>query len=133
MQHKREQLESTLQKAVSQIVAAGLSDPRVRGLISVTKVKVNSETHEASIFVSVLPEEHQKMTIDALNHAISFFRSEINKKVRIRRVPRLRFKADDSLKKQARVLDEIKHAVDEDQSRSSGEVDSPLLEEGLDQ
>lgn len=118
MQHKKEQLESSLQRAISQIVAEGLSDPRIRGMITITSVKVNTDNNEATVGVSVLPEQHQNATLAGLNHAVVYFQTELRDKIRVRRVPKLRFEIDDSLKKQAQLLTEIRKAVDEDQART---------------
>lgn len=118
MQHKKEQLESSLQRAIGQIVAEGLSDPRIRGMITITAVKVNTDNNEAIVGVSVLPEQHQNATLAGLNHAVVYFQTELREKIRVRRVPKLRFELDDSLKKQAQLLNEIRKAVDEDQSRA---------------
>lgn len=117
MQHKREQLESSLQRILGQLLTQGISDPRVKGLISVVSVKMNAEVYEADINISVLPNEYAKATIAGLQHAAVHLQNEVAKKIRIRRVPKFKFVIDDSLKKQAAVLDEINKAVAEDQSK----------------
>ena len=101
MSHRADQIASTIQRAVQIVLARGLQDPRVRGLISVTKVQLDGDLSGAVVHVSVLPGEHGPLSIRGLTHAAARIRSEISGVLRMRRVPRLRFHLDESIKKQA--------------------------------
>ncbi|MFA7236105.1 MAG: 30S ribosome-binding factor RbfA, partial [Phycisphaeraceae bacterium] len=101
MPHRQEQLESALRRTIGQILLTGMSDPRIKGMISVTAVKVSPDRREAVVSISVLPAEHQPLTVTALDHAARHIQAEISKRIEIRQMPHLHFKADDSLKKQA--------------------------------
>ena len=98
------QIESLLKRAVSQVLAAGLSDPRVTGMVSVTKVTVSPDLHDAYVFVSVLPAKNQKRTLYGLRHAAAHIHGKLCKLVDLQSVPHLDFRLDDSIKKQAAVL-----------------------------
>ena len=98
MSQRTEQIASVIHTAVQRVITRGLNDPRVRGLVSVTKVEVAPDLHDARVFVSVLPAEHAELTIQA----------EISKEVAARRLPRLSFRLDESLKKQAMIESEIR-------------------------
>ena len=112
MSHRREQLASSLQRALGELIAEGLGDPRVRGLVSVTGVDVSADMHYADVHVSVLPESGQQLAVQGLQSAAGHLRAEVGRKLLIRSVPQLRFLADLSLKKQAKILDAIRHVVD---------------------
>lgn len=99
----REQVSSVLQRSIQELLTRGLNDPRVRGLISVTKVQVSPDLAQATVFVSILPEEHENTSMKGIISATRFIQTRIGKSVRLRRMPRLTFKLDESLKKQARV------------------------------
>jgi ribosome-binding factor A len=103
MTHRLEQVGSVIRVAVQSVLARGLNDPRVRGLVSVTKVEVAPDLSEARVFVSVLPAEHSELTMHGLKSAAGHIQSEIAKQVAARRMPRLAFRLDDSLKKQAAI------------------------------
>lgn len=105
--HRIEQVESTLRRAVQQVLAKGLSDPRYRGLVSVTGMSVTRDLREATVLVSVYPEQHQELTMHAISHAARHIRREVGELVALDRVPELRFKLDTSLKAQAEVLDAL--------------------------
>jgi ribosome-binding factor A len=109
-----EQVVSVLTRAVQNVLSRGLNDPRVRGMASVTSVRVSRDLNDATVMVSVLPEEQAELTVHGLRHAASHIRNEVGKQVRMRRLPHLTFKLDESLKKQAGVLAAIQRAVDTD-------------------
>lgn len=103
MTHRTEQVNSTLQRAVQTVLARGLSDPRIRGLVSVTRVRVDDDLSHATVYVSVMPEEHAELTMHGLRAAAARIRSDVGRAVRIRRMPGLSFRLDDSIKQQARL------------------------------
>ncbi len=113
MSHRTQQVVSLIQRGVQTVIGRGLHDPRVRGLISVTKVVVDDDLSDATVFVSVMPQEHGELTLHGLRHAAPRIRSEISRGIRMRRVPRLRFALDDSLKKQAEFEQALKEEKDE--------------------
>ena len=101
------QIESVLKRSVQDVLTRGLNDPRVRGLISVTKVDVAPDYSEAIVWCSVLPEEHGPLSIKGIEHAGAWIRRTVAEKVSLRRMPKLVFRLDESLKKQAEVLSAI--------------------------
>lgn len=112
MTHRTEQLESTLQRTIGQILAGGLSDPRCKGMISVTGVSVAADRRNATVKVSILPESAARATMAALQHATGYVQHEAGERIRVRRMPDLRFELDESLKKQADVLGAIHDAME---------------------
>lgn len=113
MNRKVEQLASSIHRAVQEVIARGLHDPRVSGLITVTGVRINPETKEAFVGVSVLPEEKQELTLHGLRAASRHVRREVGELVRTRQMPTIVFTLDESLKKQAAVMRAINQAAEE--------------------
>jgi len=105
-----EQVASVIRRSVQEMLTRGLNDPRIQGLISVTNVKVTDDLTEAWISVSVMPEERGRTTIKGLHNATGHIRGHIGRALRRRRIPRIHFRLDDSLKKQARIHDAINRA-----------------------
>lgn len=112
MSRRTEQVESTLQRAISQVLQRRLADPRIQGLISVTRVKVSPDLHSATVGVSVLPQEKQALVIRALRHAAGHIHALVRREVSMKVVPRLEFELDESLKKQAGVYGAIQRGVE---------------------
>jgi len=111
MSHRKEQIESTLKRVIAQVLRRQMQDPRISGMVSITKVEVSDDQRQAGIFVSVMPERFENRTLNGLNAAAGYIQSKVIKAVRRRRIPSLRFRLDSSLKKQADILDAIRDAV----------------------
>ena len=103
MKHRLAQIESTLKRAVAEVLSQHLSDPRVTGLVSVTRVTVSPDLHDAYVFISVLPAKYEKRTMMGLRHAVGHIHALVCRAVRMRTVPRLEFRLDESIKRQAEV------------------------------
>jgi len=119
MSQRAEQVAQQLRRAVQDVLTRGLNDPRVRGLISVLEVDLSPDFTQAVIRVSVVPEGAGRMTIEGLRSATRHVRSEVAKRVDMRRTPRLEFVLDDSLKRAARVHAALAEVMPEDESTES--------------
>ncbi len=108
MSHRVEQITSTIQRAVQTVISRGLNDPRVRGLVSVTKVLVDDDLSKATVFISVMPAEHGALTMHGLRAATKRIRRDVGGVIRLRRVPRLSFRLDDSIKRQSELEQSMK-------------------------
>ncbi|RYM07144.1 30S ribosome-binding factor RbfA [Sporolactobacillus sp. THM7-7] len=86
-----------MKKEMSDIIEHRLKDPRV-GFVTVTGVDVTGDLQEATVFVSILGDkDKQAATLEGLNKAKGFIRSEIGKRIRLRKTPDIQFKADHSI------------------------------------
>ncbi len=107
MSRRIEQLTSDIERGVRDVLARGLHDPRVSGLITVTKVRVLPDMSRALIDISVLPEEKQELTLHGIIAAASHIRRQVSDQVRARTLPDFVFRLDTRLKKEAAVLKDI--------------------------
>jgi len=86
-----------IKKEISQLIQYELKDPRV-GFITVTGVEASGDLSQAVIYLSVLGTEEQvSETFAAVEKAKGFLRTEVGKRIRLRHVPELIFKADHSI------------------------------------
>ena len=104
MSHRKAQIESAIKRAISQVLIEEMSDPRVLGMISVTKVEVTDELREAFVFVSVMPEKLAKKTVAGLVHAQGFIQGRMNKHLSMHHPPRIAFRLDTAFQKQNKAL-----------------------------
>jgi len=118
---RTEQVASTLKQAVQTVLSRGLSDPRVRGLITVTRVDVEPDLSSAKVWVSVFPRERQELTLHGLRSAARHIRREVGKRFTSKRMPELVFEADLAAQKQAEVLHAIAKAREEFRDRGEGD------------
>ena len=110
--HRPERLGGEIQKIVSELLLRGeLKDPGFQGMIGISGVDVTNDGSYATLYVTALPytpgkvfsEEEKQEVLSAFARSKSFIRQEINKKVKVRYVPDLVFKFDNSFDYGARM------------------------------
>jgi ribosome-binding factor A len=66
-----------------------LKDPRI-GFTTVTGVKMSPDLRRATVYISVLGNEEDRLsTMEAIHHAASHLRSVLGREVRMKYLPRL--------------------------------------------
>ena len=118
MTQRTEQVASTLKRAVQEILTRGISDPRVQGLITVTRVDVSGDLANATVYCTVMPSKNEELSLHGLQSASRWIRRQVSDKVRFRRMPQFRFRIDEQLLKQQEVLASIAEANREDERRA---------------
>lgn len=95
---RMERLAEELKKTVSSIIFE-MKDPRIPTVTSVTSMEVTQDLKYAKAHVSVYGEDEEsaKEAVAALNHAAGFIQHEVASRMTIRRVPQIKFVADDSI------------------------------------
>jgi ribosome-binding factor A len=95
-----------IKREVSQMILFELKDDRVgAGMISITDVDVSGDLQHAKIFVSIYGSDEARMlTMDALHSATGYIRSNLGKRVRLRRTPEVIFEEDRSLERGTEML-----------------------------
>jgi ribosome-binding factor A len=71
--------------------------------VSVSDVEVTRDLDFATVWVTALLPEQSKEAVKALNELAFEFRRTLSRQMRLRRVPELRFKYDDSVDKGERI------------------------------
>lgn len=71
--------------------------------VSVSDVEVTRDLDVATVWVTALLPEQSRDAVRTLNDLAKEFRRELSREMRIRRVPELRFKYDDSVDKGERI------------------------------
>jgi|SRR5690625_5263133 len=98
MSNKRvNRISEQVKKEVGDILNTKLKDPRI-GFVTVTDVEVTNDLQQATIFISILGDEEEKeSTLVGLTKASGFIRSEIGKRIQLRKTPEIKFSYDESL------------------------------------
>jgi len=103
-----------MKKELSDIIGRKLKDPRI-GFVTVTDVEVTGDLQIAKVFLSVFgSEEDKENTLAGLAKAKGFIRSEIGRRIRLRKTPDLIFELDESLEYGNRIETLIKHIKEEE-------------------
>jgi len=96
-------LDHLLREEISSIIAKEISDPRI-GFVTVTEVDVTQDLSHATVWVSVIGDEAQReLSLRTLGRAMPFVRHRLGQ-LRIRKVPELHLRHDDSVERGTRVL-----------------------------
>ncbi len=113
---RQRKVADRIKKLVSVVVDRKVKDPD-KGFITITHVKISRDLQIASVYFTVLGDEKQKQkSLEALNRAKNFIRSEIAAQLKMRFIPELRFFVDDSLEyaqKIEKILEDIKKIENE--------------------
>jgi len=102
-----------IRRELAEIVHDELKDPRM-GLCSFTAVKLSRDLGHAVVYCTVLDETLRDDTLETLNHAVGFIRSQIASRIRARTVPVLKFVNDDSVERGEAMDALIKKAIKSD-------------------
>lgn len=97
MPRRVERLNEQFRREITDILRGQAKDPRI-GLVTITGARVAPDLSFARVFVSP-PADGSGSTemMDGLRAATPFVRGELGRRLRIRRVPELRFEFDESL------------------------------------
>lgn len=105
MPRRIDRVNELLRSEISQLIAKGIKDPRVAGVISVTEVIASSDLRSARVYVSVMGDPaNRQQTLDGIRSAASFLRRELRERVNLRHTPHMTFELDDSIEEGDRVL-----------------------------
>jgi ribosome-binding factor A len=105
-----------------------LSDPRIEGFVSVTKVDVSPDLRNASVYLSVMMGEDKvkRRTIEAIEHATRYIQSLLSQRLTTKFCPHLQFKQDYDFKKTLetlRIIDEVRHEFEENEAGNNDDID----------
>ena len=98
MTHRIERVNNLIQREISELIQRQVKDPRLDTCLAVTEVVTSPDLKYAKVFVSCISgKQEEQKTLSALNKASGFLRTELARKLRLRRMPELSFHWDDSI------------------------------------
>jgi ribosome-binding factor A len=112
---RQEKVARAVKEAVSDAISNHLNDPRIEGLISITRVGMTADLRNADVYVSILGKDEvaQNKTFTAIVHARRRIQALLADKIRSKFCPVLRFHVDDKLKKTLETMRLIDQAASE--------------------
>jgi ribosome-binding factor A len=104
MTQRTDKIDALLRQEIGQALEREVSDPRI-GFVTVTEVKTTPDLSHARVWVSIIgSEEERKATLIALRRAMPYVRHGLGGKIRLRRIPELEVRLDESVRRGSRVL-----------------------------
>lgn len=115
-----------LRQELSQLLLSAVHDPGI-GLVTITGVKMSPDLQLARVFYTLLGDDKAKHeTGRALERATPFLRRQIGARMRLRRVPELRFQFDKSVENQDRIEQILLDLETERKAREEGQAPEDL-------
>ena len=123
---RQEKVARVVKEAVSDAIANHLSDPRIEGFVSVTRVDLATDLRTADVYLSVFSRNPaaQEKTFAAITHARSRIQSVLAGALQSKFCPVLRFHKDEKFKKTLETMNLIDKAVSELKNNDSPEAES---------
>jgi len=106
-------VESQIREIVGEEVAT-LSDPRIRGLVTVTGVRVSPDLANATVFYSVLSPQSAEEARQGLQSAAGRIQVSLGAQTRLKRTPRLRFEPDPVVEQATRIESALREVKEDD-------------------
>jgi ribosome-binding factor A len=98
-----ERVGEEIRQELSEALAREVHDPGI-GFVTLTRVKVSPDLQLARVYYTVIGDDRARQDTDkALHRAVPFLRRYIGARIRLRRVPELRFHFDESIANQERI------------------------------
>jgi ribosome-binding factor A len=99
---RKDRISAELRRLVGTMVHEAVREHGLPSL-SVSDVETSKELDVATVFVTALVAEQGRPGVKMLNELAKEFRFNLSKMMRVRRVPELRFKYDDSVDRGERI------------------------------
>jgi ribosome-binding factor A len=127
--HRPDRVGEQIREELSALLSRGaVHDPGI-GFITLTRVTVSPDLQVAKVFYTTLGDpKARKDTAKALQRATPFFRRHIGGAIRLRRVPELEFRFDESIENQDRIEQILRDLHDEEARRASASATAPAAD-----
>jgi ribosome-binding factor A len=124
MTARTDRIDELLRQEIGGLLSREVKDPRI-GFATVTRVETTADLAHARVWVSVIgsPAERTE-TVRALEHAMPFVRHELGSRLRLRRIPNLHIRLDETAETGTRVL----HLIEELEQGRTPHEEAPLGE-----
>jgi ribosome-binding factor A len=110
---RQEKVARVVKEAVSDAIANHLSDPRIMGFVSITRVEMSPNLRSAEVYLSIFGKDaaEQNKTYAAITHARSRIQSLLGRRIQSKFCPVLHFHLDEKFKKTLEILNLIEDAA----------------------
>ncbi len=123
---RQEKVARVVKEVVSDAIANHLSDPRIEGLVTVTRVEPSPDLRTAEVYLSILAssEGARNKTFAAIDHAAKRIQSLLGAALESKFCPVLHFHRDEHFHKTLETMRLIEEVANERRSRT-GESAEP--------
>ena len=121
---RTKRVNELLREELAELIQRSVKDPRI-GTVTITGVETSRELDVARVFVQLFGDEARRAeALEGLQNAAGYLRTQLARRLRLRKMPELRFVWDETLERATRIerlLAEIR-TEDEDEDEDEGEA-----------
>lgn len=102
-------INELIKRQLSSIFVRELELPH-ESFVTVTDVKTSKDLSECMVHVGITPDDSAQEVLTYLEHRSKIFHKELNEKIKLRKIPKISFKLDETEKKAThieQILDDI--------------------------
>jgi ribosome-binding factor A len=104
-----------IKREIADILCREIKDPKI-GFVTVKSVDVSNDLRAASVKVSVFGDDDRRQeAVSSLNSAAGFIQKELSGRIRLRYMPRLRFRLDTSVDHSMHIADLLTKIKEEEE------------------
>ena len=122
-----ERVQEAIRQEVSKILHDEIRDPRL-GFLTITGVELTNDLRYARIYFSVLGEDKdKKLALRGLNSAKGYIKGLLGDRIKLRYMPEIEFKIDETLERTQRIydlFDKIKKEKKDDAGSDRGDKET---------
>ena len=93
---RTDRVAEMIQRKLAQIIPQEVKDPRLKGFITISAVKVAADLGHAKVYFTVFNDD-RTVAASILNAAAGYLRSALARSITLRTVPQLHFVYDESI------------------------------------
>ncbi len=124
MSQRVERVQEAIRQEISVIAQNEIKDPRI-GFLTITKVILTKDLRHASVYFSVLGESrHKHLALKGLNSAKGYIRGLLSDKIKLRFMPELVFKIDESISRANEIFEILNKIREEKKEKEDGKSDT---------
>lgn len=113
---RTDRVAEMIQRKLAQIIPQEVKDPRLKGFITISAVKVAADLGHAKVYFTVFNDE-RTVAESILNAASGYLRSALARSITLRTVPQLHFVYDESIEygeRLSRLIDKANDSTSDD-------------------
>jgi ribosome-binding factor A len=106
---RTDRIAELIQRKLAQLIPQEVRDPRLKGFVTISAVKVTADLGHAKIYFTILDED-KALAASILNAAGSYLRNALARSITLRTVPQLHFIYDESIEygtRLSRLIDKV--------------------------
>jgi len=102
MSKRIQRVNALIKRELSQLILKELDFP-LDILVTLTRVETTSDLRDTNVWISIIPDEKNKKIIEILDKNIYFLQQKLNKRLKMRLLPKIKFLEEKKTKEASRV------------------------------